>query len=53
MIKRANQFGLATLRGSPMPVSGSLYSFQLTGTMSLPASLVAMITPSSLAAVER
>lgn len=47
------QLGLATFRGSLTPVSGSLNSFQLMGTMSLPASLVAMMTPSSFAAVER
>lgn len=45
--------GLATLRGSLRPVSGSLNSFQLTGNMTLPVSLVAMMTPSSLLAVER
>lgn len=45
--------GLATLRGSLRPVSGSLYSFQLTGNMTLPVSLVAMMTPSSLLAVVR
>ena len=49
----ASQVGFATFLGSLAPVSGSLYSFQLTGTMSLPASLVAMMTPSSLDAVER
>lgn len=36
-----------------MPVSGSLYSFQLTGNIVLPASLVAMITPYSFLAVDR
>lgn len=48
-----SQLGFATFLGSLTPVSESLYSFQLTGTMSLPASLVAMMTPSSLDAVER
>lgn len=47
------QLGLATFRNSLMPVSRSLNSFQLAGTISFPASLVAMMTPSSLAAVER
>ena len=47
------QNGLATLRGSLTPVSGSMYSFQLTGYMGLPVSLVAMTTPSALLAVER
>ncbi|KAH6611164.1 hypothetical protein Trco_001184 [Trichoderma cornu-damae] len=51
--QRWPQLGLATLRGSPTPVSGSLNSFQLTGTMSFPTSLVAIMTPSSLDAVER
>lgn len=45
--------GFATFLGSLIPVSGSLNSFQLTGTMSFPASLVAMMTPSSFDAVER
>lgn len=45
--------GLATFRLSLNPVSGSLYSFQLTGYIGLPASLVAIITPSSLLAVDK
>lgn len=49
----AVQYGFATLRGSLTPVSGSLYSFQLTGIMVLPASLVAIITPYSFLAVDR
>jgi hypothetical protein len=47
------QLGLATFRGSLTPVSGSLNSFQLMGTMSFPMSLIAIITPRSLDAVER
>lgn len=39
------QKGFATFLLSLAPVSGSLYSFQLTGYIALPASLVAMITP--------
>lgn len=49
----AVQYGFATFRGSLTPVSGSLYSFQLTGIMVLPASLVAIITPYSFLAVDR
>jgi hypothetical protein len=48
-----SHIGLATLRLSLRPVSGSLYSFQLTGYITLPPSLVAMMTPRSLLAVER
>jgi len=49
----ALQNGLATFLLSLAPVSGSLYSFQLTGYIEFPASLVAMITPRLLLAVER
>ena len=49
----STQNGFATFRASDRPVSGSLYSFQLTGNIVLPASLVAMMTPSSLLAVAR
>lgn len=49
----ASQYGFATFRLSLRPVSGSLYSFQDTGYIALPASLTAMMTPSSLLAVER
>jgi hypothetical protein len=44
---------LLTLRASFKVVSGHCISFQLTGTIVAPASLVAMITPSSSLAVER
>lgn len=47
------QYGFATFLSSLMPVSGSLYSFQVTGNIVLPASLVAMITPYSFLAVDR
>lgn len=47
------QYGFATFLISTIPVSGSLYSFQLTGYMVLPLSLVAMMTPNSFLAVER
>lgn len=45
------QKGLATFLGSPVPVTGSLISFQLIGNIMLPASLRAMTTPRSLRAV--
>lgn len=50
---RVTQNGRATLRDSLSPVSASTYSFQLTGYMGLPASLVAITTPRELLAVER
>ena len=49
----ATQNGFATFRLSDFPVTGSLNSFQLMGYISLPSSLVAMMTPSSLRAVLR
>ena len=47
------QKGLATFRGSTKPVRGSRNSFQLIGSMVLPTSEVAMMTPNSLRAVDR
>lgn len=51
--RKPPQLGFATFLGSVNPVSGSWYSLQLTGTMSLPASLAAIMTPSSLDAVDK
>lgn len=51
--RRSSQNGFATFLASLSPVSGSLYSFQDTGYIALPASLTAMMTPNSLLAVER
>jgi hypothetical protein len=47
------QKGFATFLDSLRPVSGSWYSFQLTGYIVFPASLVAIMTPSSFFAVDR
>jgi hypothetical protein len=47
------QKGFATFLVSSLPVCSSLNSFQLIGTMTFPASLVAIRTPSSLRAVLR
>lgn len=48
-----HQNGFATFRTSFSPVIGSLNSFQLIGYIVLPASLFAIMTPSSLRAVVR
>ena len=45
--------GFATFLSSVTPVSGSLNSFQLTGVIVFPASLIADTTPSSFLAVDR
>jgi hypothetical protein len=45
------QNGLAAFLLSPLPVTGSLNSFQLTGYISLPSSLLAMTTPNSFRSV--
>jgi len=48
---RVSQVGFATFLVSPLPVTVSFISFQLAGTIGLPASLRAMMTPNSLPAV--
>ena len=50
---RSPQKGFATFLLSLSPVTGSRNSFQLTGTIVFPASLFAMMTPSSFLAVDR
>jgi len=45
------QNGLAAFLLSPFPVTGSRNSFQLTGYINLPSSLLAITTPNSLRSV--
>lgn len=51
LYQHTHQSGFATFLNSAFPLTGSLNSFQLTGCIILPSSLLASTTPYSFASV--